>query len=640
VAAILVLGWLAYGFSLHLPFFWDDLLHFRWLEGSSLPQVWRAPQVFSHYRPLPFTIWKLLRSLQGRYDAPVQHALPVGLHILNAVLVLALVTRQQRAAGLLTGLGAATLFLLYPFSYQAVPWVGALTHPLVTALILGSLLLYLGSLDSGWKPRGQRAARATSLGLALIAPFAHQTGVLIAPLLLLLLLTDGQPRSPKDTLRQTWPYWACAALGVALWLAMPKEPMPPELLNLEGRWQTAVYFLQGLAYPVAPLATLLMSRARALSDLWAIVVVCLPVVIGWALLFWKAGRGRLVALALGWFVVAAAPAWAMIKFSNVVDGPRLLYEASAGAALLWALPLSLRPSQRRLAAGALVIAVVAAIAVGSYRFLQSRVPLYRQMRLATDQLAQACAARADSPLVCINYPSWFAPKTSTFAVGHEGVVLVPNYTSVSDILWLATSRDQPVTSLVLPDLLQPYRYNYACIGTSETAESIQPELRRGQVVVAGYEGDSVTVRDAGGLEAEGTAPAEGYIADFAEYIGLTQASGEEQGPALRVTLHWQCWKELGLDTTVFLHLYDGSGRLVAQADGYPLLGSARFTSWKQGDVWRDVRYLALPDRLAPGAYTVEVGLYPAGGGPRLVATDPTGRRLQDDAVPVATVAIR
>jgi len=50
---------MAYGFSLRLPFFWDDLLHFRWLEGASLPQAWHAPQVFSHYRPHSLRLWRV-----------------------------------------------------------------------------------------------------------------------------------------------------------------------------------------------------------------------------------------------------------------------------------------------------------------------------------------------------------------------------------------------------------------------------------------------------------------------------------------------------------------------------------------------------------------------------------------------------
>jgi hypothetical protein len=58
-AAILAVGWMAYGFSLRLPFFWDDLLHFRWLEGASLPQAWHAPQVFSHYRPHSLRLWRV-----------------------------------------------------------------------------------------------------------------------------------------------------------------------------------------------------------------------------------------------------------------------------------------------------------------------------------------------------------------------------------------------------------------------------------------------------------------------------------------------------------------------------------------------------------------------------------------------------
>jgi len=108
---------------------------------------------------------------------------------------------------------------------------------------------------------------------------------------------------------------------------------------------------------------------------------------------------------------------------------------------------------------------------------------------------------------------------------------------------------------------------------------------------------------------------------------------------LWVILRWQSLQPLAEDTTVFLHLLAPSGQLVGQRDGYPLMGLSRPMAWRPGDIWRDVRLLRLPESLPAGEYTLNVGLYPVSGGPRLEATDPTGQRSPDDAVPITTVTV-
>ncbi len=95
----------------------------------------------------------------------------------------------------------------------------------------------------------------------------------------------------------------------------------------------------------------------------------------------------------------------------------------------------------------------------------------------------------------------------------------------------------------------------------------------------------------------------------------------------------------GVQLCGFPHLYDQAGGLVAQGDGYPLMGASLPTYWRPGDVWRDLRALALPPGLAAGQYTIKVGLYPVDGGPRPIASDPAGQRLGDDAVPLGTLTL-
>lgn len=229
IALGLVMIWgVTYGFSLRLPLFSNDIPHFRWLEGQTWLGILVSSRGIGYYRPLPFLIWKLLQSLQGGFHAPTLHGVNLGLYLLNTFLVWALFQKQAQGKGWLIGGACALLFLLYPFSYQAVPWVGSLTHPLVTAIILGSLHLYrsAGSRRSGmWG--------ALSVGLAFLASLAHETGILTAPLLCLLLITGKERPSLSEILWRTRFHWLGSLVGVAIWLAVPKGVR-------SGTWKPAI----------------------------------------------------------------------------------------------------------------------------------------------------------------------------------------------------------------------------------------------------------------------------------------------------------------------------------------------------------------------------------------------------------------
>jgi hypothetical protein len=324
--AVLIL----YGFSFNLSFFFDDMTHFRWLSSHSLGDVWSNAQTPGYYRPLPFTIWKILSLILTRYDAATFHAVNVVLHWLNALLVFALVQGRGKTeeSGLVLGFISALLFLLYPFSYQAIPFVGSLTYPLVLGLMLGTILLY--RIGQSHKPK---LMLALSIVLALAAPLAHESGVLLPALLAIVLVTDADSLPIRWVLRKTWPYWICAAVGIALWFLVPKAAKPVNFFDLQRLWQNIIYMIQGLGYPVAPLANTIHKIPTQLSDLQSIAVAVLPLIFIWSLLLWKLGKRKLLALALGWFMIAVAPAVVFLNFDYIINGPRLLYSASVGAVL-------------------------------------------------------------------------------------------------------------------------------------------------------------------------------------------------------------------------------------------------------------------------------------------------------------------
>ncbi len=139
--ALVIIGWLAYGYAMSLPFFWDDIAHIGWMRDHTLADVWREPQWGAYYRPLPFSIWMVLQATQGAHVAGMQHAVNWLVHVANAALVAGIFAIQMRSRRPWVALLAGIAFLLFPFSFQAVVPVNSLTHPLNTLLTLLAVLV-------------------------------------------------------------------------------------------------------------------------------------------------------------------------------------------------------------------------------------------------------------------------------------------------------------------------------------------------------------------------------------------------------------------------------------------------------------------------------------------------------------------
>lgn len=83
----------------------------------------------------------------------------------------------------------------------------------------------------------------------------------------------------------------------------------------------------------------------------------------------------------------------------------------------------------------------------------------------------------------------------------------------------------------------------------------------------------------------------------------------QPGGALLVTLFWRPQGTPTTRYTVFTHLLDADGKLVAQFDGEPGGGTAPTTGWQAGTTVVDRRAVPLPADLPPGRYVLRVGLY-------------------------------
>ena len=122
-------------------------------------------------------------------------------------------------------------------------------------------------------------------------------------------------------------------------------------------------------------------------------------------------------------------------------------------------------------------------------------------------------------------------------------------------------------------------------------------------------------------------------------LGFDVPESAAAGEALPITLYWEAVAPDGRDYTVFIHLLNEAGELVAQSDGQPGGGGYPTSIWAGGERVVDEHSLALSPDTPAGEYTLLVGLYDHQSGARLSAFGPDGSRYPNDAIGLATIEI-
>lgn len=125
---------------------------------------------------------------------------------------------------------------------------------------------------------------------------------------------------------------------------------------------------------------------------------------------------------------------------------------------------------------------------------------------------------------------------------------------------------------------------------------------------------------------------------FGEQIELVDfarrdATDAGQPARLEIDLRWRALQDLSVDYTVFLHVIDGNGRVIAQADREPHDGTYPTSVWRAGEIVQDRQSVTLPPDLPAGVYDLKIGLYRRDTGERLPVPG-----IPDAAVPLRPVA--
>ncbi|MCC6984247.1 MAG: hypothetical protein IT535_13330, partial [Bauldia sp.] len=321
--------------GLEAPFQFDD-----WADIVANP----AAHAATFLAELPTTVRPFLKASYALTDL-VFGLRPLGyhlgsllLHLAATVLAFALARRAARQAGYApeqaawVGLATAGLWALHPVATESAIYASGRSAVLSGVLVLGGLLAATGE-------RSSFLSQLVAGGLALLAPLARETA-LVLPFLLLWWQLTVLPREPAGAMaRRAAPVWAGALLAALMLLAMPRHRA---LLgfSLEAR---------------APLDALRVNLHAIMEMLafwpmpWRISIdPASPVAGGWlsadtlakgAVLLAAAGlalacrrRWPILALGLGWTLLAIAPSNSLLWRLEPV-GLRPLYLASFGLAL-------------------------------------------------------------------------------------------------------------------------------------------------------------------------------------------------------------------------------------------------------------------------------------------------------------------
>ena len=398
--------------SLAGDFIWDDWsvlvsepLIRRW---DGIVAIWLAPSERTelHYWPLVYTSFWLEHKLWGLHP-PGYHAVNLGLHVLNSLLLWRLLLRLRVPGAWL----AAAVFAVHPIHVESVAWIIERKDLLAGLFYLATILVWVRHEPVRSAPTPGRTLAC--LALFLMALLSKSVAVTLPAVLLLLRWWQAG----RLVWRDVWHVVPFAALGAAvvaadLWFyrstgyyAFDYSAVERVLIAGRAVW---VYAAQ-LAWP----AHLPVFYARWDVHWGDVAGWCAVAALGGlAAVLWAArarlGRGPLVGV--GFFVLALSPVLGFVDFgfmrvAFVAD--RFAYLASigpiavvAGATVCWA---------RRGAAGRVGIVLAAAlglVALGALTWRQ--VGVYRD---------DATHARHSAEL---NPQHWFAQTRLAGALLGEG----------------------------------------------------------------------------------------------------------------------------------------------------------------------------------------------------------------------------
>lgn len=170
-----------------------------------------------------------------------------------------------------------------------------------------------------------------------------------------------------------------------------------------------------------------------------------------------------------------------------------------------------------------------------------------------------------------------------------------------------------------------------------TDSGYAPELHQHDTAYVYYFDSSglpgeLPVEKAMGLRASSTLPARFDAPIVLETYAVASAT-LKRARALVILLNWRATAKVDADYTVFAHLVDATGALIAQSDAPPRRGESRTSSWEANQLIVDAIVLPIPPDAPLGEnFQLELGLYDSATMQRAHILGANGERVNDKLV--------
>ncbi len=654
---VLALYWPVLG----MPFFWDDIPIFVFMGGHPPLEIWVTAAGYPYYRPFGFLLWQVVQTLFEANNTVVFHALNPLVLIVDGWLVGLLAVRlagnvpRNDGAGResgevadLYGWLAGALLVVFPFAALAVPQITALFHLQLTLIGLVAALALLEYQRGG---RWQWAVVAVAAGA--LTPFLHEAGAVIAGVLVAVWLfaPAGQRATSNAGGWQAWlgperrrglaiivTVLVCNLIYLPVRQAIPKSRsdggLPFDRFNLHEALLNGVFFFMGLTFPVQPLALPVMD-AFDIGDVLAVVGLGGAALAAAAIVMVRAGYMRWLLAGVLYALAGALPSIIALPFQYVIVSPRLMLFGAPGVALLWAGAATalVWPLARRAPGVGLWLAVglvVAALVVPVQHIIRE-VQLHGRALSPVWDMVRAAEQYPDERHLVINPTSWLALADTTYPLGTEGVVVIPEYSTPGQFVELHLGRPVVFDGVEFPLVhTEPERHYFDVWGQILDWEAMAAAVRQyDRVWLVRYGDEQLDFVEVGGLRREPLGGA--VVASFdGGRIVLERASARVVGDHVQVMLDWHMSAASTED--VFSQVRDCAGNTLGQIDGAPLGGTFPIWLWQPGETVRDVRTIPIVAPTSDGCYQVIVGLFNPIDGTRPVATDASGQPIADSVI--------
>ena len=610
-----------YAPSLGWPYFWDDLTIITDVRAHSYRNL-LTEIVLGRYRPFDRGLIKAMDHLLGPQGAVFGHFFALATSTINATLLAQL---GRRLCSSRVGIIAGLLFAAYPLSYQAVPQIAGLAHPMGLLLALVGTHSYLKFRHGGrwWWLVG------TCLVVA-VSPLTVETGVVTGILVAsseIHLCSKERPTLRNIILKPLAPITISLLGGIWL-IRITGVHFSPNHLDL---WKNTNYFLQGMASPVSSAARhfteagLTEYETVFLVSATTILLLLLPLAL-------NAGRRHILLYSLAWVIAGSIVPWWTLPYDYVMNSPRVLYLPSVGIVLIWANLIAeawTRIQLRWLSGGALIAILFFGVA-----FIRSNLRLYEIGLPPIWGLARSAAERPNDHLLVVNLPGWLSWPNLHYIIGHEGAMLMAMETSSQELARYNAFSAADVVSASFGNIMEQTPYYVGVYGESQNWEGLAMAIRSvDDVYLTNYNGDKpATLEHVGGVSTDDTNE---YVANFNNRVWLTGAHATVQENIIQIELGWYLVKKTqGYDA--FVHAMNCDGTVLGLKDGPALGRMYPIWQWQPGETIVDRRQIRLDPSQDASCFRLEIGLFNPETNERMRVLDSLGSEYLNHIVPVHT----